>query len=148
MTPLRIRCLVTVTLILTAATSCHNALAPVDAVLEGTYVLTTVNGMALPADLSNGDPGRLILLSETIRFNGAGGAIDDVTERDSLSSAPAQVVFGTIELSYHVDGSVVHFKVLCGPGASCTQSPDATIIDAKDFVIQNGVYTYDFHNPR
>jgi hypothetical protein len=148
MTPLRIRYLVTVTLILTATTSCQNTLAPVDAVLKGTYALTTVNGMALPADLSNGDPGRLILLSETIRFDGAGRAIDDMTERDSLSSAPAQVVFATIELSYHVDGSVVHFKALCGPGASCTQVPDATIVDAKDFVIQNGVFTYDFHNPR
>ena len=76
--------------------ACREVMSPEQAALRGTYALVSVNGSALPADVIGDGSGRILLLSETMRLDGRGNATDDVTERDSLSSAPAQVFLGGV----------------------------------------------------
>ena len=110
-------------------------MSPGQAALSGTYALVSVNGKALPADITSDGSRRVLLLSETLRLDGRGNATDDLTERDSLSNSPAQVVFDSRSLAYTIDGSTVHFRVLCGPGASCVYFPDGTIVGSDTLVI-------------
>ena len=121
----------------TVLSACRDAVAPAEAAVRGTYALVSVNGKALPADMTSDGSGRILLLSETMAFDGHGNATDELTERDSLSSAPAQVFLARRLLAYSVDGSTIHFTVECGPGVSCINGfPNITILGADEIGTQ------------
>ena len=109
---------------LIALAACHESTAPfTNAALRGDYVLASVNGKGLPANVADA-ANPIMLLGDTIHFDGVYTATRHWTLRDpsSTQQAPSTKLFETVY--YDVTRMSVSFAA-CPPGAACRVCPDA-----------------------
>src|SRR5947207_8737267 len=97
-----------------AIAACRLTTEPGAWYLRGTYVLKTVEGVGLPADLSSGASGQLILLADTMQFDGIGGTVDLTTMSVvEISGSEPTVRQYSAPMRYNVLGSSVRFWISC-----------------------------------
>jgi hypothetical protein len=123
--------------------SCRDASAPRHTdELRGDFVVVRVNGARLPADVSGDGSGGILLLADTLHFDGSGNATHGWT---LLEQTGASSVFqATLHLTYEVDGPVLRLFAYCPPNANCAMLPQGTIMDMNHLITrsQNIIYQY------
>ena len=102
--------------------ACHEATAPLtSAALHGDYVLTSVNGRDLPANIADASY-PVMLLGDTIHFDGVYTATRHWTLRQPSSLQPAPLSKLSDTFFYDVAGTAMSFP-WCPPGTACTPCP-------------------------
>jgi hypothetical protein len=126
--------------------ACRSTTAPSEAVLRGTYVLRDVNGAALPATISNTSV-RVLLIADTIRFDGAGTALASSTTREEYSGQEPRVVRTTVDLYYTVHADTIRIGIRCPPNANCTGPSTGHLVSRSVVTVVHGpaVYLYVRH---
>lgn len=118
------RVLACVALISVAA--CHESTAPFpNAALRGDYVLSSVNGKDLPANIADASY-PIMLVADTIHFDGVFTATRDWTLRQPSSLQPAPLNKLSETVYYELTGTSLSFSS-CPPGASCLNCIDACV---------------------
>lgn len=103
--------------------------------------MVKVNGARLPADVS-GDRSGLLLLADTLHFDGTGNATESATLLEQTSAS--RVIHGTQHLTYEVDGPTLRLFVYCPPNANCAAPPQGTIMDANHLITLAGDMIYQY----
>lgn len=86
--------------------ACHEATAPLtDAALHGDYVLASVNGRDLPANIADASY-PIMLLADTVHFDGVYIATRHWTLREPSSLQPAPLSKLSETVFYNVTGPV------------------------------------------
>lgn len=101
------------------AGGCRSAGEPLALLLRGTFILRSVNGAPLPADISIQPTYQMTLLADTLRFERTGLAKMNRTERLQYSSSEPAVVHLTLDFAVRIVGETIYLKFLCPPGADC-----------------------------
>src|SRR5690348_10727568 len=91
-----------------ALIGCHSTGEPLGLLLRGTFVLRTVNGGPLPADISTLPGNETILLADTLRFAGNGLATISQTERVHFSTSTPEVVNYTFDFRVRIEGETIY----------------------------------------
>lgn len=121
-----------------AVSACHSTGEPLALLLRrGTFVLRTVNGGSLPADISIQPANEMVLLADTLRFEGNGRATRGRTERLQFSTSAPEVVHFTSDYRVQFDGETIFLYFVCPPGANCTANGPIAghLADANTFVV-------------
>jgi hypothetical protein len=117
--------------------SCRDASAPRHTnELRGDFVVVKVNGARLPVDVSGSLSG-LLLLADTLHFDGAGNAAQSRTLLEQTSTT-SRIIHGTQQLTYEVDGPTLRLFAYCPPNANCAALPQGTIMDANHMITLAG----------
>lgn len=98
---------------------CRSTGEPLGLLLRGTFVLRTVNGAPLPADVSSVPNLQTILLADTLRFLGNGLAKLGQTQRIQSSNVEPQVVHYTWDFTVRIEGENIYLTWVCPPNANC-----------------------------
>jgi hypothetical protein len=107
---------------LLSAGGCRSSGEPLGLLLRGTFVLRTVAGAPLPADVSSQTDYQITLLADTLRFDGQGLAKMGRTERVQHSTAAPIVDHSTADFAVRIVGDAIYLDFLCPPGADCFSS--------------------------
>ena len=129
-----------------AGGGCHSTGEPLALLLRGTFVLRTVNGGPLPADVSTQPPYQTILLADTMRFEGKGLATASVTQRFQSPTSPPEVVNYKFDYRVRIVGETIYLTFICPPNANCINITEVSghLADANTFVLGDSrtlVYT-------
>ena len=120
-----------------AAGGCRSTGEPIALLLRGTFVLRTVNGGPLPADISLQPDYQMTLLADTLRFDGKSLAKMGRTERlHFLTSAP-EVVHVTFDFRVRIVGETIYLDYICPPGADCINRWEISghLVDANTLML-------------
>ena len=120
-----------------AAGGCRSTGEPLALLLRGNFVLRTVNGGPLPADVSTRANYQITLLDRTLQFDGKGLARMSQTVRvQGPTSAPA-IEQSTANYRVRFTSETIYLDFLCPPNANCiTSGPTvAHLVDANTVVL-------------
>jgi hypothetical protein len=117
---IRAAALLTLSALTVAAAGCRESTAP-DVELRGDYVVMSVGGRALPANIGDASY-PIMLLADTMHFDGAGTATRHWTLRQPSSLQPAPLTKLSEIVGYSVSGTTVTF-FSCPPEAACSACP-------------------------
>ena len=98
---------------------CRSTGEPLGLLLRGTFVLRTVNGAPLPADVSTLPGQETTLLADTLRFLGNGLAKLGQTERLQFSTSEPEVQHFTWDFSVRIEGEAIYLTFVCPSNANC-----------------------------
>lgn len=101
---------------------CRSSSDPVRLLLRGTFILRTVNGASLPADVSSRTDYRVTLLADTLQFDGQGLAKMGRTDVVQHSSSAPIVEHSTAHFAVRIVGEAIYLDFICPPGADCFSS--------------------------
>lgn len=102
-----------------AVGGCRSSGEPLRLLLHGTFVLRTVAGGPLPADISIQPNNQIVLLADTLRFEGNGLAKIGRTERLQSSTSAPEVAHSTADFRVRIVGETIYLDFLCPPNANC-----------------------------
>ncbi|MFL5614863.1 MAG: hypothetical protein ACJ796_14465 [Gemmatimonadaceae bacterium] len=123
---------------------CRASTEPAVALLQGTFVLRTLNGAALPADLSTEPSYHLFLVADTLRFDGKGAATRGRTMQQRYDGAAATILHYDIDYSYRIADHTVYLEIRCPITAQCVSSPSGQVVGRDLLLVQFGDATYVF----
>jgi hypothetical protein len=123
---------------------CRASTEPAVALLQGTFVLRTLNGAALPADLSTEPSYHLFLIADTLRFDGKGTAARGWTMQQRYDGAAATILHYDSDYSYRIADHTVYLEMRCPINANCVGSPTAQAVGRDSLLMQSGDETYLF----
>lgn len=131
-----------------ATAGCRSSGEPLGLLLHGTFVLRTVNGAALPADVSISPSYQMTLLADTLRFEGKGLAKMGRTERLQPSTLPPTVVHFTLDFAVRIVGETIYLKFLCPFGAFCISTAEISghLVDGNTLML-DGAQPYVYVRP-
>src|SRR5438270_12679420 len=101
---------------------CRATTEPAVALLQGTFVLRTLNGAALPADLSTEPSYHLFLIADTLRFDGQGTVSRGWTMQQRYDGAAATILHYDIDYSYRIAHQAVYLEIRCPINIECAGS--------------------------
>ena|SRR5690349_4570786 len=117
------RCVMFLALIAAIAVGgCRSSSEPVRLLLRGTFVLRTVNGAPLPADVSSQTNYQVTLVADTLRFDGQGLARMGRTEVVQHSTSAPIVEHSAANFAVRIVRETIYLDFLCPPGADCFSS--------------------------
>ena len=99
---------------------CRSSGEPLGLLLHGAFVLRTVNGGPLPAEVSTQPTYQVTLLADTLRFDGKELAKRGRTERLQSSTSAPEVVHFSSDYRVRIDGEAIYLYFVCPPNANCT----------------------------
>ena len=120
-----------------------DGVGPVPLDLDATYVLESVNGVAIPATAAEGGGQRYVLLADTLRFSRDGTVARSFAFRHvSETVSPRDTVYEsrmTFDYRTTPSGVAIGFFTPCPPNANCVGfeegvlTPDGVIVRARLF---------------
>jgi len=130
------------------AAGCRSSGEPLPLMLRGTFVLRTVNGGPLPADISIQPNYQVILLADTLRFDSRRLARRARTERLQSSTLAPTVAHTTADFAVRIVGETIYLDFLCPFGAFCTTNgPEVgRLVDANTLMF-GGSQPYVYVRP-
>jgi hypothetical protein len=121
-----------------AMAACRLTTEPNLSFLRGTYVLETVDGRRLPADLSGDASIQLTLFADTMRFDGIGGTVQLSTMSVRVSGTEPVVRQYSSPMTYEIRGSSVRFGIFCPIDADCAAPPIGQIVSKYLLIVRQG----------
>jgi hypothetical protein len=123
--------------------SCRGSTEP-EAALRGTFVLRTVDDVPLPVDRSNRPTYHLLLVADTLRFDGKGAATERVAMQEQIAGQPVTSLSYSLDFNYRIADDSVYLVIRCPVTADCVGSFTGEAGDRDRLLLQSGAEMYLF----
>ena len=123
---------------------CRTSTEPSAAVLRGIFVVRSLNGVALPADFSGSSSYQLMLMADTLRFDGKGTASRRWTMQQQFAGDAPITLSYALDYDYRIADHTLYLEVRCSPLANCVGSPTGRAVGHDSLLVQSGSVKYLF----
>lgn len=110
--------------------------------LRGTFVVADVNGAALPAAISTTATSRVVLVADTLSFDGFESAEQSTTTRQASPGAASSESHRSVGLIYKVTRDSIRLGIACPPNANCTPFTVGHVVNRDIFTLTYGANGY------